>query len=150
MSKIDDEYKKGLEDYCKSLVDIINKANEQFEKQLIYISGGALGVSFVIAQKIVEKLHTVDLKWMLVLSWIALTVVLLLNLISHKVAINIHSKSLSETQDYLAYQTTNYDYEKIGERNKRMKIINIISIVLLSLGIVFLMVFTCINFLKYG
>lgn len=141
------EYKEGLKEQSKYLVEIINKSNEHFEKQLSFISGGALALSFIVIEKVLKEFFDTKCKWILIIGWILLMLTLLLNLFSHKKAIEYHGKTYENINDHLTDQKTEYDYKGIVARNNKIGKINTVSLVLLSLGLLSLIFYTSINLL---
>src|SRR5688500_4917696 len=87
---------KDDDDYKKALYDIMGKSQDDFEKQLSFISAGALGLSLIFTEKIVKDISKADLKCLLVAGWILLAVTLFINLISHLLATLNCRKTLQE------------------------------------------------------
>lgn len=141
------EYRDSLKKYCENLLEIINKSNEQFEKQLSFISGGALALSFIVIEKVLKDFLTTKCKWILIVGWSSLVITLLLNLYSHKRAIDYHNRSLTATNEFLADPEINFeDKEKeIENRKKRIERMNNYCLIFLSLGLISLIVYTSIN-----
>lgn len=140
-------FNEGLKEHNKNLIEIINKSNEHFEKQLSFISGGALALSFIVIEKVLKDFFDTDCKWLLVAGWILLMLTLLLNLFSHKKAIEYHGKSYENINDHLADTKVKYDYEGIVRRNNKIDRMNSLSLILLSLGLFSLILYTSINLL---
>lgn len=134
-----EECREFYKDHKKELETIFGKSNELFEKQLSYISAGALGLTFVLIEKVVKDIGVTTHRWMLILSWICLTLTLFINLVSHLFTAYLHSKSISEIQ------TGNFNNTTGDKRNDSIDKVNILSVVLLFIGIVLFIVYTSIN-----
>lgn len=128
-----------IQDFATELRTLVFKSNEYFEKQLNYISAGALGLSMVIVEKLIKDLGLSENKWMLFLSWALLGLTLISNLVSHVFTSKWHNKTLSEIDE------EKYNYIKARKRNKYINRWNFGSIVLLLSGLVFQILFLMIN-----
>ncbi|HXS35872.1 MAG TPA: hypothetical protein VN721_04180 [Flavipsychrobacter sp.] len=67
---------ENLKDYCGRLIEIINKSNEAFEKQLTYISGGGLALSFVLIDKVLKDISKTQYRGLLIVGWALLAITL--------------------------------------------------------------------------
>jgi hypothetical protein len=130
---------KHEEKYRDALIRIKEKSEDDFEKNITYISAGGLALSLTLIDKIVNLGNSIY-KPILIISWTLFTISLLTNLISHYISSYYHDKSINEIDK------KNPDIlENIDRRNQILRIINITNVVLLILGIAFLVVFTSIN-----
>lgn len=130
---------ESLKKYSEELKLLIQKSHDSFEKQINYISAGALGISMLFVEKVVKDIALTKCNWLLILSWTFFTLTLISNLSSHIYASNVHDKSLSEIYSQA------YDDKKVSCRNKRIKTWNKISISFLFLGIIFQITFISLN-----
>jgi uncharacterized protein with PQ loop repeat len=130
---------ESLKNYSEELKTLIQKSYDSFERQLNYISAGALGVSMLFVEKVVKDIRQTQCNWVLIFSWSLFTLTLVSNLLSHIYTSNIHDKTLSEIY------SENYDHKNASSRNKKIKIWNIVSIILLFLGIIFQIIFISLN-----
>lgn len=128
------EYRKAVyENQCKS--------QDDFEKYINIIAPGALGLTLTFFDKIIpiDKAIYVPL---IILGWLLLTLTILSNLFSHHFAARISEKTIKHIDE------RNYDEtekcSKVG--NRKINIINLISIISLFLGIFLIVVFASINF----
>lgn len=128
-----------LEQFRASLVETLNKNQEDFEKQLIYVSAGTLGASMFFIEKVVKDISLSKDKWLLIASWIFLGSTIVINAISHFVAMNYNYKSIDEIDK------GNYSQKLSLSRNKNLKYINLTTVITLLIGIFFLILFTSIN-----
>ncbi len=130
---------ENLQNYQNELKTLLVKSNDSFEKQLNYISAGSIGVSMLVVEKIIKDVALSSCKCLLIISWIFFTLTLLSNLISHIYTFTVHSNTIAEIIN------ENYDYELATKRNNRIKIWNLISVVLLILGVTSLIFFISKN-----
>lgn len=121
--------------------DAINESQSEFEKNLVYLSAGALALSIGFIEKIVsfEKANN---KWIVIVSWVFLASTLLLNLASHLISVGNSTKGREEMDSGMEY---NKLIERISCRNKLMRIINWISYFLFAIGVASAVIFCSIN-----
>lgn len=112
--------------------ETINKSEDTFEKSVTYISGLALLVSMFLN----DSKET----WALTAAQIYFESALILNLLSHLKA-SYYSRLSQEEYDDDDQEL----YNKINERNRNMMVINLITVILLMIGIAFLIVFKSMN-----
>lgn len=117
----------------------IENSENDFEKNLTYISAGALGLSLAFIEKIV-KLENADHSYFLVIGWTLLTMTLGLNLVSH--LISKHFIKISRDEFDKKDRTV---ILKIKKRNGKIDCINWITVALLILGITSIVIFSSIN-----
>lgn len=117
----------------------IENSENDFEKNLTYISSGALGLSLAFIDKIV-KLENANHSIFLVIGWVFLTLTLSLNLLSH--LISKHFTKISRDDFDKKDQAINL---KIKQRNGKIDIINWVSVFLFILGITSIVIFSSIN-----
>lgn len=129
----------NLEKYKNELLSLLGKSSDYFEKQLNYISAGAIGASMVIVEKFVKDVHLSSCKVLLVLSWISFTLTLVGNLVSHIYTFKAHSLTIEEIDSH------KYDYVIARRRNNIIKIWNFLSALILIIGIVFLIIYLSLN-----
>ena len=124
----------------KEYLDLLNKfyleSSSQFDKQLLFVASGALGLSLAFIKDIVVLSKATN-KALLLLSWISFGLVILINVISH----------------YTSLKAINYKIENINKRNDKLskkfnsvtKYFNVMMIVFLALGLALLNIFIGIN-----
>lgn len=144
-SKYLQQYKETIEEAAKEYKTIVHKSVELFEKQLSYISAGALGLSFIIVEKIFDNISATSEKGILISSWVLLTFTLILNLFSHNYATKCHLKTMEEMYDFTIGNTEEYDDCDSKKRTRNINNINAISLLSLSLGLICLILYTSIN-----
>ena len=74
-----------LSDYRKFLGECESKATEDFDKTIVTLSGGALGLSLVFIEKVVPVTGAQHL-WLLAVSWSSLILAVVCNLMSFMAA----------------------------------------------------------------
>lgn len=131
---------ESLINYKKELLNLLEKSSDNFEKQLNYISAGGIGVSMIIVEKVIKDLANSKCKATIILSWIFLTLTLVSNLISHIYTFSVHSKTIQEID------LEQYSYDQAKKRNDTIKNWNIVSAVMLVLGIAFCIIYVSLNF----
>jgi hypothetical protein len=121
--------------------DAINESQSDFEKNLVYLSAGALVLSMGFLEKIIS-FDKASNKWIVIVSWGILASTLLLNLASHLISVGNSTKAREEMDMGMEY---NKLIERISCRNKLMRTINWISYVLFAFGVISVVVFCAIN-----
>lgn len=129
----------NLKTYKNELLQLLNKSQYHFEKQLSYISAGAIGVSMAFMDRITGELSETSYKAILITGWILLFLTLLLNLISHLKAFKNHYKTIDEINN------EKYDQLKAIRRNKTINKFNHLSIFTMISGIILLIIFITCN-----
>ena len=121
--------------------DAINESQSDFEKNLVYLSAGALTLSMGFIEKIIPISESTA-KPLIVLSWILLAATLLLNLATHLISVRNSTKAREEMDSGMVYDTL---IQKISCRNKIMTILNWITYALFSFGVILTVIFCSIN-----
>lgn len=132
-----------LETYRKELIELLHKSQDAFEKQLSYISAGALALSIGFIKDVVKNLPKAEVKWLLALGWILLGMTLLINLTSHIIAAKHHNETIEET-----FAPESWNQETVTNRYKWVQRINWASLISLIVGIFFITTFIIINTLQ--
>lgn len=129
----------NLQQFRNNLVETLNKNQEDFERQLIYVSAGTLGASMFFIEKIVNDMSLAHYKWLLIVSWLFLGGTIVINAISHFIAMNFNYKSIEEIDK------NEYSGKLALSRNRKLKYLNLVTVITLLIGILFLILFTSIN-----
>lgn len=127
--------------FGQELKDLFHKSQDTFEKQLSYISAGALALSVGFIKDIVHPIKDSTYKWMLLAGWGLLISTLLLNLVSHMVAGKFAKRGARETREFEKL----YDPEKINRRANWIEGINWTTIVMLAGGIILIILYITFN-----
>ncbi|MBS1771964.1 MAG: hypothetical protein JST82_03830 [Bacteroidetes bacterium] len=135
-------YDDSLKAFREELIKINEKSNDNFEKQLSYISAGSLGGSMVIIEKIFKDINSTEYKGLLIFGWVLLGGTLLLNMFSHLYASRLHNKTIKEIND------NHYNFNNAVNRNKKISNFNGVTLTALLIGIAFLLFYTSYNILN--
>lgn len=136
------EEEKQSKDAERRLLREAVVANESiFENKLTYISGGALAISLTFIEKIVS-IDVAKYLWILVLSWVLLSLTLFVNLLSCPLAAKFGRKS---ERDIIEEKPDKYRKTKNRIRNKIITGINWVTLIGLCIGVTAMVVFSSIN-----
>lgn len=132
-----------------SIQRMIEKSGDDFEKNLTYISAGALGLSLTFIEKII-KIEDSNYRLYLIGGWIFLALTLFVNLISH---LNSRSSGEKSNEEFSEISVSDKDYKskmdilinKIKRRNKLINWINYATLLFLILGISLIIIFISLN-----
>lgn len=122
--------------YLDKIYEAYFESAKQFDKHILFIASGALGISFSFIKDIVN-LNDAICNSILIISWIDLALVILLSLLSHYISKQALNEKLKLF--YHAKQT------KADKLNNIVKYLNISMIIMLVLGIILLVTFVGIN-----
>lgn len=126
---------KALEDYREHLIKVMEGNSDRFEKQLSYISAGALGVSMAFIKDIVGSLNLTNHTGLLIAGWIAMGITLIANLLSQVYANYCHAETIGEIEEKC------YDSKIASNRRNKIQYVNYFSIGTLITGIGLLLLF---------
>lgn len=135
MGKQDENYEKDRD----ALIRIKEKSEDDFDKNITYISAGALALSLTLIDKVVDVSNSIC-KWCLIVSWSLFTASLLLNLVSHYVSSLFHDKTIEDVDNKSPCLMENFN-----RRNKIIRTINIVNILLLIGGVIFVVIYSSVN-----
>lgn len=125
----------------EKVINAITESESDFEKNLVYLSAGALTLSMGFIEKVIP-FEKAFFKWLIIVSWIFLASTLLLNLASHLISAGNSSKTREEMDNGMDYKLL---MKHLNCRNKSIRIINWISYILFALGIIFILLFSTLN-----
>lgn len=116
-------------------------SSAEFDKNILYISSSALGISFAFIEKIVclECAHHKDL---LLWSWILFAVTILLSLVGSYLSLQFNQKAIENynpKNPERAYEVKEHRFNII------LNLSNVLSIITLISGIVFTLLFVHLN-----
>jgi len=124
----------NFDDRTKLLLELRATAENQFDKQIVYLAGGGLVFSIGFVKDILGVNKVPDCKILLFGVWICFAVSLIVNLFSY-----LTSSKASNYQ-------LNSNKKKSDTFDSLTKILNTTSIITLLLGIILLIWFSIINF----
>lgn len=70
---------KELKEYKLEVKKVYEKSQETFEKQLSFLSAGALGFSMFFVEKIISEFALSSCKILIIISWFSLGITLVVN-----------------------------------------------------------------------
>ena len=122
--------------YLDKIYEAYFESAKQFDKHILFIASGALGISFSFIKDIVDLKYSIY-NFILIVSWIDLAVVILLSLISHYIS----KQALNEKLKLFYHK----EQTKADKLNSNVKCLNISMIIMLVFGIILLVTFVGIN-----
>ena len=124
------------EEYIKAKYQALSYGNEQFDKNVLFIASGALGISFAFIEQVVPNLASAVNKNFLIDSWYCFAGVIFISLVAHFISILANRWSI--VHDKMAEAR----YNKISARwNKCIRMLNIFMILGLFFGVLRLVLF---------
>ena len=129
-------------DYRSSLEHAISGSEEDFEKNLVYLSAGSLVLSIGFIEKIVP-MDNAKCIWFLIVSWFLIALTLLLNLASYLISADNGTEAREDLDNNVLDDKARY--KKVKSRNKTIRKVNWTSYSLFSLGIISMIVYCSIN-----
>ncbi|HBS86932.1 MAG: hypothetical protein A2W91_12950 [Bacteroidetes bacterium GWF2_38_335] len=75
------------ENYSNKKYEALNYSNQQFDKNVLFIASGALGISFAFIEKMVPDITEATGKCNLISSWYLYATVIFLSLTAHFISI---------------------------------------------------------------
>lgn len=133
------------EDQNIKAVDEIRKySTEQFDKNILFIASGSLGISFAFIKDIIPDLKKAICKEYLTSSWYIFAGVIFISLVSH--FISMLGSNWAIKNHYLDDQTFN---RKLNWWNIPIRILNALTIVAIFIGALALIYFINQNITKH-
>lgn len=119
------------------LFEAYKESSIQFDKNILYISAGALGLSMTFIKDIVPLHESIYISLLLV-AWSIFTLVIFMSLLSYYLSMKALNR---EMQDLYVEEK----HRKENKSNKWVKRLNITMLSGLPLGLIFLIIFIAIN-----
>ena len=123
-----------MRDWINHLEEIRQDNVRQFDKQIVYLSGGGLVLSIGFVKDIIGVDTIPDLKYLLIVSWISFTLSLIANLFAFKTA----SASINNAMVF--------DEKLMKIYDKVTSFLNWTSIIALICGLISFIIFVVVNF----
>lgn len=124
------------EEYIKAKYQALSYGNEQFDKNVLFIASGALGISFGFIEKVVPNLACAENKNFLIDSWYCFAGVIFISLVAHFISI------LANRWAIVNDSIEDAKYNKISGRwNLGIRALNIFMIMGLFFGVLLLIIF---------
>jgi len=133
-------------EYRKSILVEKGKSDDDFEKYITFIASGSLGLTLTFIDKISPLKHSIGI-WVIIVGWFFLASTLFINLLSHFLSSRYNEKTIQDLDDEINYDNL---IDNIDKRNKIVSNLNLASIILLGLGILFILIFTTLNAYNNG
>jgi len=136
--------KKEIEEwkeYRLSILEQKSKSDDDFEKYITFIASGALGLTITFIDNVNPLKESIAI-WVIALGWVLLAFTLFINLLSHFLSSKYNEKTVQDIDDEIEYEKLT---NRIDSRNKIISRLNLISIILLGLGIISILIYTIIN-----
>jgi hypothetical protein len=125
-------------DYTTQQYDALKYSNEQFDKNVLFIASGALGISFAFIEKLIPDFENAVKTCLLITSWYFFAGVIFISLVAHFISVMANRWAIKHDDEP--------NYDKCCNRwNFTLRTINILMIIGLLLGIVFLIRFVKLN-----
>lgn len=126
----------GEEDNITPVNDALKYSTEQFDKNILFIASGALGISFAFIKDIVPDLSKAHYTNYLITSWIIFAGVIFISLSTHFIAMlanrwAIRNNNLSDDEYY----------KKSKRWNIPIRMLNLLTILAILVGAIFLICF---------
>jgi hypothetical protein len=132
--KNEEALNKKMRDWINHLEEMRQVNLKQFDKQIVYLSGGGLVLSIGFVKDIIGFDTIPDLKYLLIVSWISFTLSLMANLFAFKTA----SASINNAMVF--------DEKLMKRYDKVTSFLNWTSIFALISGLIFFIIFVIVNF----
>lgn len=123
-------------EHLSQLYIAFNHSSTQFDKNILFIASGALGLSMNFINDFVV-IKCASFKFLLFISWIFLVVVILASLVSHYLSIKAVNKKIEHFY--------NPEDKKSKNLNSWVQRLNIAMIILLILALIILISFIFLN-----
>ena len=139
--------KNDYDQYISVARDIQNSQDESWiyvEKRFYAIASGALALSITLLSTTTNTTQGIHAKWMIVTSWILLTLSIIINFVSHIIVHNRSNKTLKDIYIRIEQNKPFNDKEintVINKHNRTISILNLVSIISLILGTIGMVAF---------
>lgn len=135
-----------LLDYRNQIFDADQKQQESFDKTLITLSGGALGITFAFIKDIIGS-NPIICPILISIAWILWGLSLCSTLFSFYASHLSLTKLISEIDDVLKSKQVNNLFENFSNNpyRKITKFLNISSAILFALGVILTAIFSFLN-----
>lgn len=124
--------------YIQELYKVLSYSNEQFDKNVLFIASGALGVSFAFIDKLIPDMEKAVSKNSLINAWYCFAAVIFISLVSHFIS------SISIRWSINNYEKDNFEK---GMRlwNWLIRSLNVLMVIGLFTGTILLINFIQLN-----
>lgn len=124
--------------YTNEQYQALRYGNEQFDKNVLFIASGALGISFAFIEKVVPDLQNASHSHLLIISWYFFAGVIFISLVAHFISVMANRWAIAHENDN--------KYDKVCRNwNLAIRGINILMILGLLMGIIWMIRFVNLN-----
>ena len=124
------------EENLKTTTDTLRYSTEQFDKSILYIASGALGISFAFIKDIIPDLNKATCKEYLINSWYIFAGVIFTSLVTHFISMQANRWAIENNN------LTDDEYnKKIKYWNMPIRILNALTIIAIFIGALALIYF---------
>lgn len=124
------------QEYIKAKYQALSYGNEQFDKNVLFIASGALGISFGFIEKVVPNLDIAQNKCLLIDSWYCFAGVIFISLVAHFIS------TMANRWAIIHDNMEEVRYNRISGRwNKSIRTLNVFMILGLFSGVLLLVLF---------
>lgn len=134
----------ALKDAYEKVSRYKESSQNDYEKNLMYISAGTLVLSITFIEKITPIQDAIFL-WIIVVSWFLLSTSIGINLFSYWLAIHQADKLQDSINASMTFDGIN---DQIKENNKLLKRVNVTTLATLFIGIICLVLYCSLNVLN--
>lgn len=128
------------EEYTKAQYGALEYSNQQFDKNVLFIASGALGISFAFIEQIIPDMQNAICSKFLIRSWHFFAGVIFLSLVAHFISILANRWAIENDEQ----SCKNYNRKKFAW-NWLIRSLNVIMILGLLAGIILLIKFVKLN-----
>jgi len=138
-SNNDDSFRKDLAEYRQSLAKSAQEMQASYDKGVLTLSGGAMGISFAFIKDVVGR-DQLTCTGFLLWAWVAWAVSILAILASFYTSNEAIRKAISDTDARMIYMTL-----AKSKWARATKALNAIGGILFLVGVTFLVIFIHLN-----
>ncbi|GEM_PF-3077204 len=135
-----EKYVKYLDAYRTEIGKVIEKSNDMFEKQLIYVAAGTLAASVLIVEKFLPDIRN-DFNYLL-LSWAFCGAAIVLNMVSHYFNMVVLPNTIKELH---SAEGTGFNPDNANKRRSITKYLNGFTLAIYFAGLGFFVTYVVNN-----
>jgi len=129
----------SLKEYRTELIKTVPKLNDNYNKMIVALSGGALALSITFLKDIIKQ-EEIRYGILVIIAWMALTASLAFVLLSLLFGIEAHKKAIDQVDKDLIYSDT-----PGGIFSKITNLLHYFGALFLIVGLIFIAIFVCNN-----
>ena len=129
-----------MERFRQNLEKMSESSQQLFEKQLTTIAASSIAITVALLDKVIP-IREAWAPLILYGGWVCMTVTIVINLWSHRVAHGCHYQTMQDID------TDCYDQKTANDRNRRIGVWNNWTLLFLGMGLFLIMLFITANFI---